>query len=278
MNRRQRLTRRTEGFTLVETLVSMTVLIIAFLLVFNLFHASLRYGSDIEKQVFASVIATKKIEDIRKWSSTRAAGRYNFNSDWSAYSGVTGADHENPEYRVAVEVRDVSLESPSSALETAHAASDRRRLTSSAKKVRVTVSWEARNATKTLSVVSFVKEPIRSLRASNPVVVTPLSVIPATVPRDGVVDFAADAYDTDDLVIDDVKFAWYVDPADGNGSVTPSHDGRTGVFANYVEVPNPSPPPAATRLYTGGACRVKARIVYAGVEQWGTSSPINLAP
>lgn len=266
---------RATGFTLVETLVAMTILLVAFMLVFNLFHATLRYGSMVEKQVFASVIATRKLEEIRKWSGTHLTQGYNYDTDWSYYSGVSSPDTENPDYTVKVAVRNASLRSPSTAYEASNP-SDQKGLGSSCRKVKVTVSWDPLNPSKSLSLTSLVKDPVRTLRASNPLVVTPKTSIAGSLVRDGEFSFSADIYDADNLPVKDALFMWYAYPMDGNGTVTQARNGSLAAIYNFVYAPDPVL--GTIRKYTGGTCKVMVRAVYAGVEKTAYSDTITLAP
>ncbi len=49
----RRVRRQPAGMSLVETLMAMVLLVFAFMLVFTLFHASLRYGLHVQQRVFA---------------------------------------------------------------------------------------------------------------------------------------------------------------------------------------------------------------------------------
>jgi Tfp pilus assembly protein PilV len=278
------------GLSIIETMIAMVVLVGAFMLVFTLFHASLRYTNRVEKRVFASIIAEKKLEEIRSWASKKAAVGYNYDSDWSTYSGACGPDPGNPEYIVSVTARNSSIDSPSRSFEALLALPEKKRLHSAVKKVRVSVAWDPHDPAKSLSFTTLVKEPVRSFRnprftidnsrspATDPIVVSAAS-IPDPLPRDGTVSFTALAYDSENNVICDLFFLWYVqpitDPATGvagNATITQAHNGSSATLVNKVILPG------GAVGYTGGKCLVKARAVYGGIEQWGSSEVINLAP
>jgi Tfp pilus assembly protein PilV len=263
------------GFTLHETMVAIVILMIAFMLVFNLLHTSLRYGRRVESQIFASIIAEKKMEEIRDWATQKSGTQYNFESNWSYYSGSVQADSGFPEYKVSVSVRDALLLSPCDAVEAASPGSARR-LSGSAKKVKVTVSWDSSDPTKGISILSLIREPPRTFATMT---VASVSAIPNPLSRDASVQFSAKARDNNGNVINDMILVWYVEPMTGNGTVEQSSDGSTATFCNHIRMADgswghsPENPPG-----NNPKCKVKARAVYCGVEHWAESAEITLEP
>jgi prepilin-type N-terminal cleavage/methylation domain-containing protein len=256
------------GFTLVETMISLTILLVACLLVFNLFHASLRYSSRVESQVLASIIAGKIMEEVRSWAWTDPGTGYNFHSSWSTWSGVAGTDDEHPEYHVRVDVRDAVFRSPCSTLEAPHYVE--RILLTSAKKVKVTVWWDENHPDRNVSTTTIIREPPKAFQAGT-VTVAPSSPIPNPLPMNSSVSFTAAARDSGGNIMNDIFFKWYVEPIDGNGTMTAeARDGSTATFTNKVLLPD------GTWGHTGGTCKVKARAVYRGIEKWGSSAVIHL--
>ena len=70
-----------KGYTFLEVLIALTVLLAVCLVLFGMFHASLRYSANIKDESTAAVIAERSIEEIRAWAYTFDDGKkmYNFN-------------------------------------------------------------------------------------------------------------------------------------------------------------------------------------------------------
>lgn len=258
------------GFTLIETLISMVVLTIAFMLVFTLFQGALRYSSWIETRNTATAVAERKIEEIRGWAWTKPGTLYNFDSNWSIYSAVSAADSEYPEFTVRCDARGTSLFSPSKSFEESYS-TQKKLIASSAMKVKVTVSWDQSAQTKQISLVSLVREPPRGFSSMQ---IVPIAAPhPSPLSKGASVQFTANAYEADGTtLLKDIFFLWYVNPATGNGTIEQDHTGSVATFYNKVRLYDGS------TGYTGGACTVKARTVYYGVEYWAESATITLEP
>ncbi|MHC9539751.1 MAG: prepilin-type N-terminal cleavage/methylation domain-containing protein [Vulcanimicrobiota bacterium] len=259
------------GFTLIETLISMVVLTIAFMLVFTLFQGALRYSSWIETRNTATAVAERKIEEIRGWAWTKPGTSYNFDGTWSTYSSaVTAPDTEYPEFRVRCEARGVRLVSPSTSFEYSYPGEEKI-IDSSAMKVKVTVSWDQSAQTKQISLVSLVREPPRGFSSMQ---IVPIAAPhPSPLSKGASVQFTANAYEADGTtLIKDIFFLWYVNPATGNGTIEQDHTGSVATFYNKVRLYDGS------TGYTGGTCTVKVRTVYYGVEYWAESATITLEP
>jgi len=266
-------TSRVRGLSLVEAIIAIYLLLCAFMVVINLFHTAMRYGAGIDRPIYATVIAGRKLEEIRRWAWTPAAKGYNFHGDWSAVTVSSRPDDENPEYYVTVRTAASGLLSPCSSFESAYPEAERKSMDASAKKVKVTVSWSPGDASKAVSLVSVIREPSREFRSTSPIVVTPVGTVPSSVSQDGTVSFTVKAYDSQDVALEDLVFRWYVEPMTGNGTlVAQAHNGTTATFAHKVLMPN------NVWGHAPGQCKMKVRAVYRGVEQWGETPVMELAP
>ncbi len=271
----RRVRRQPAGMSLVETLMAMVLLVFAFMLVFTLFHASLRYGLHVQQRVFASTIAARKMDEIRRWAWTKAPTGWNFHSDWTDVSGVTAPDAEHAGFYTSVDALDATLDTPGSFFESGYPLAERRRLTASVQKVRIRVYWDAPplDERRSLLLVSLVREPPRAFREVDPIVITAAVSIPDPLPQDGTVSLSARAYDAENQQIPDVFFRWYVEPKTGQGTITSEdRDGKNAVFCNKYRLIT------GAWTHTGGTCRVKVRAVCMGVEKWALTDIINLQP
>ncbi|MCD4783295.1 MAG: hypothetical protein K8T10_05610 [Candidatus Eremiobacteraeota bacterium] len=236
-----------EGFTFLEVLISLTVLLVVCLVLFGMFHASLRYSADIKDESIAAVIAERNIEEIRAWAYTFDDGQkmYNFNDEnWTPsspypFSGYAGADSINSDFNVDIKIRkggpyyyhdpqnpandECHLFYPSTGTEKDQMF--KRTMDNSMARVQVTVSWN--NNQKNFTTVACIAEPTRELDIIN--ISTISSVDP--VLSDNTNKYEAQAKDIYNNDINDVQYKWYVEPIDGNGEVV------------YYPEPDPRPSP-----------------------------------
>lgn len=265
--------RRPPAFTLVETVISLFILVVAFGLVATLFHTAMRYSSRVEKQTVAVTVARRKMVEIRRWAREVSGGIYNFDTDWSAWNGVTAADAEQPDMEVTTHVVEQELYSPSSGLEAPYPEERRRTLGTSAKKLRIQVAWNPTSPSNRLTLVTLIPDPGRAFRTSNPLVVQTEGALASPLPRDATATFTVQGFSTDDKPLADLFFKWYVEPMTGNGTITDeARDGSRVTFANKVRLPN------GAWTWTGGRCRLRVRAVYRGDERWADSPVMELAP
>ena len=232
--------KKNKAFTLVEILVSMTILLTVCLVLFNMFHASLKYSMNVKSGAIAAVLAEKKIEEIRAWAYRfdDAAEQYNFNSEWVPYSSYTGADSDNPDFQVAVKVRkggptyylppndNSPFYFPSTGTEKEKLF--KRTMNNSMARVQVTISWD--KGRKNFTTVTCIAEPARQLSSVS------ISNISSHNPllKDSKNIYEATGYDVYNKKIDDLVFKWYVFPSSGNGEVI------------YFPEPDPRPSPVTT--------------------------------
>jgi type II secretory pathway pseudopilin PulG len=247
------------GFSLLETLIAFAVLIGAFTVFFRLYHSALNYSSRTEREVIAANVAQRQLVKLRGWSSAPSGGGLGFD-DWSKYADVTFDDEEYPEYKVRIRSAFTPVISPSSELIDGV---DQKTFESTFRKVQITVSWLQGS----FEIVSLVADPTRQLRDVDPVLVDGVA---GTVPMDGTVPFTIKVFDTSGREIPDMMVHWYVKPIDGTGQISSDVEGTTATFVNVSEKMDKTP------QYTGGSCRVTARVSYRGQEVWGESGVLVL--
>ncbi len=251
---RSRATRSEAAFSLLETLIAFAVLIGAFAVFFQLYHSALNYSSRTQREVIAANVAQRQLVKLRGWTSLPQGSGLGFD-DWSAYKDVKFDDEEFPEYKVRIRSNFTPVISPSSLLVDG---GNQKTLESTYRKVQITVSWTQGS----FEIVALVADPTRQLRDVDPVVVEGPA---GTVPKDGTMPFTVKVYDTMGREIPDIMAHWYVSPIDGTGKISSDVEGTTATFVNISEKMN------KTVQYTGGRCRVTARVNYRGQEVWGES-------
>jgi hypothetical protein len=251
------------AFTLIEVIVSIAIIVMAFFIFINIFHASLRYNSWVEQQFKATEVARRWLEKVR----TEAG--YDFEKTWAVYSGLATHDPEHLGLSVRIDARDDVLYSPSSAFEKPLDAVLERRLDKSVKKVRVVVGWDPLDASRSVSLYSLVSEPARH----------PLRIEVERIGgsrrsplrRDDFMIFAARAVEVgENTEVQDLFYHWYVVPGTGYASVEPARDGRTARFINRI------PLRAGGFGYEEGTCRILVRAVYQGIEYTGESRSLRV--
>lgn len=248
------------GYTLTEAIIATFLLIASLMVAARLFHSSMRYGVWIENKALASVVAEKRMAELRRWADTH--------SGWAGYP--TGNDPNFPIYTVTTRLENATLASPSTSLEAGFSAP--RTFTSSLRQAIVEVTWDSGGGpNNSVVLTSLLRDPRRGWRAANPVVISgaiPPSVGPATT-----VTFTAQGFHPGGA-IDDLCFSWSVEPEFPNaglGTITPAHDGRSAVFTNQLNV-------GGGTIASAGQCRVVATAVYGGQERRGASAVITLTP
>lgn len=246
------------GFSLVESVAASFILLMAIMLTFQLFHSGMQYFRWVEEKSLALNVADQRLAKIRNWARSQ--------NGWSGFP--SGPDPEHPEYNLSVTLANQKLASP--CLELDSNFSQRREMTKTCKLITVKVAW-SRGSVELYSLVAD-----RSNRGwSNSNAVKIEGTIPALVTGTTSVSLSAKATDASNNDLDDVFFTWYVEPVGTTGAlatITPSRDGRTATFINLTRRANGSTTPST------GQCRIALRAVYFGVEKWGYSPTINLAP
>ena len=242
--------------SLLETVIAMFVLIGAVLVIVSLFHSSLRYSTMVESRQLATVVAEKKLAQIRAWSRQPTPGGFNYDTI-DTYPKGPAPDPDYPAFTVTTEVKDQLQASPCTTAESLHGARARF-MRQSVKLVRVTVSWHARDPSKRVRLTSWVAEPPRGPCT---LVLSPASP-PVPVPRHdppnslGAVTFTVKAVDRNNRTIDDVFFNWSWKPGTGKGTLAVNN--RSGTSATFTNRISKDP------FWTGGECTAAVRAVYCG--------------
>ena len=253
------MTRR--GMSLIETMIAFFLLSFGILLTTQLFLYSLRYTRQVEARQRAVLVAERSLQKIRDWAAQSSGGQLNFHGNWAAYDGVTSVDPDEAEYQVHYEVQDAVLKAASQEFESLLPADQQGQMSSSARRVSVEVQWRGGS----LKLATLVEEPPRRLRTGNALVVTGTPPNPVTLASPAT--FTVQAFDSNDLPIPDLEFAWYVDAMSTTGSVTPSNYGTSATFVPQVVLADGS-----TRPSPPGQCRLQVRAIYRGEEQTSLSA------
>ncbi|MCL5773827.1 MAG: prepilin-type N-terminal cleavage/methylation domain-containing protein [Firmicutes bacterium] len=255
-----------KGFTLLEILVAMAILVTTTLIVLRMIDFACASSAVINKSVLATIIAEKKVEEIRNWACSRADGtRYNFYAgNWSLYNGTLAADLEHPDFTVKAENFRQFSYSPASNLTSPFELKD------SVRKVQVKVSWEQGGANKSITLVTYIGEP---LRLPAKVEVTPSGA--QTVNAGEQISFSAQAYDANNEAIPDMVYKWYVVPETSNGTVIidPADSSKSVFQARYQQADG------TWRDSPAGNCKVSVRVRRGERnEDWGYSGEIQIVP
>ena len=249
------------GFSILETIIAFGILISAFTVFFRLYISALNYSGQADRKLTAANVAQRQLVKLRAWSALPVSGGRGFD-DWSSFTDTTFPDEEYPNYQVRIQSASLPVVSPASELATGV---NIKTLNGSYRKVQITVSWPEGS----VQCVSLVADPTRQLRTTDPVVVNGPG---GTIARDATRNFTVSVFDNDNQAIPDPMVTWYVQPIDGTGSISQDIEGMTATFTNVSEQMNGTP------QYTGGSCRVVARVSYRGQEVWGQSGILVLAP
>lgn len=227
--------------TLAETVISLFILVAAFVVISALLHSGMRWQGRIEQRTLAAQLAKKRLAELRAWARTHIAGNnYNYDGgqgDWEGALPTTDPDY--PGLQVTIKVFDRTLFSPNSTIEAPwEAIGIARKMTRSAKTVKVTVADPADSGSP-VTLVSLICDPTRDLGDLVLDYVEPAAPLPPSgnvfSPDPGSwVDLSVRAVAPDGTPIHDLFFDWYTVPLGGNGTTLPSRDGRTCRMINGV--------------------------------------------
>ncbi len=78
--------KQSRGFTFLEVLISMSILLLVCLVLFNMFQTSLKYSSKTDKELKAALLASRRVEEIRSEAYTFDTDHYKFNDFAAPYS------------------------------------------------------------------------------------------------------------------------------------------------------------------------------------------------
>lgn len=253
------------GLSLAETVIAVFLLLCACMVVVALFHSSLRYSSRVLVHNAAARVAEKRLAMLRVLARQDFYGPV-----WATYTGVPAPDPDEPEFRVAIRQNMDTLSSPCSSLENLQGGRART-LSSSFRRVTVTVSWLPTTTANQLSLTSLIGAPARSVNGCS-LTVQALDYRSPLPPND-TITFRARLNDGSTNEIPDIMFAWHVVPGvggsavvSGNGIIDPNHGstlrtGRSATFRNsypHFDVPAWKAVP--------GAVTVEAVARYRGIQ------------
>lgn len=247
------------GFSLVESIFASLLLLVAMLLVFQVFHFGTRYFQWVEQKTQALALAEKRLTEIRLWARSH--------NGWTGFPN--GPDPTMPEYTIQVTLSPTTLASMSKELDSAFP--EKRELTQTAKLVQVKVDWP-RGSVELNSLV--VDRGNRGWNSSSPITISG-SIPPTLNGGNPGVTLTATATDASGATLDDVFFRWYILPEGATpayATIKPSRDGRTAVLTNSAR------DGSGTVSASTGQCRVYAQAVYNGQEATGQTGLVNLAP
>lgn len=251
---------RTAGLSLLETLLSLFVLLSAFVIVMSLFIRSSDYLVNVERKVMAVTFGETVLEDLRAWAKDYS----NYSSDWSAKADVTLL--EFPGFKARVSAAHPVVPSPCGYLELSKPAAEQTLMQNSFRDLTLVVSFEG---SAQLSLQTRLAEPARAVRE---VSIREVSGGSSLSPG-GEATYQASLLDTSGQEIDDVSFRWTVEPISGNGSaITQEPDTSLGVV-KHAYVGNDG-----VSRFVPGSCRLRAVARYRAVEYVGLSSQVELLP
>lgn len=251
----------TGGFTLVEIMTAMTVLFIGCFFVFRMFHLALYSSGSIGDETLAAIIAKKRIEEIRGWAYNQPGEKSNYiNGDWKKFI-TSFCDPQFSKFAVDTDIAIKPLFSPSSGI------SPSKSLSSSARCIKVTVSWNSATGKKNVTLLTIMGEPRRE--AAN-IKVLPDSEV--NVNAFAETNFTAVGYDSENKEIPDLAFRWGVQPITGTGSISYSGLGSSAVFKNSLGMA-----PDGGETATGGLCKVYAISRVYGKDMEKYSNELSLA-
>jgi Tfp pilus assembly protein PilV len=223
--------RRRAGLTLVETLLATTILLIAFLTLFELIAVSVHHQAITEQQMQAALVAENRLQEIRA-DNDLARGSF-------PDPGWAGTVTEG-QFQVTTTIEPCARVTVSEPTEDALLGNDTRQLAKSLVQARVSVRWGHEKVVLT----TLLGEPDR---------------VPGSVRIETIGDaLKAEALDATGQPIEDAMFEWWSEPSGSQPvEVTP-------IPARDRVNLRPAPDSA------GGSCRIMASCRYLGRELTGS--------
>ncbi len=249
--------RRARGFTIMEVLCATALLLFMWLTIMCMFSLSVGLANSNRRVYQASALAEKKLEEVRVWSQTVAAGRANFlrfGSSDDPYQDASGSDPLYPFMTWSVQE------------EWETQATDVHQLTRSARKVLVTVSWQEGTRTRSVALGGLVAEPVRPLGSLN------IAATALLVSLGNFIDLSVTATDVNGDEIPDLTYRWTVLPHTADGVL--SVNGATSHIGPTVRL-------TATRIQAGstsGTLIVGVAARCGGVDLQTATASISVTP
>jgi len=257
------------GFSLIEILVAMTVLLLASLIIFQMLQVVFAASVHIDYQSLAGIRAEQKLEEIRKWAYEEVGGISNYYRFWTTgsgaapFDGLTEDSAGEPPFTIHTTTSPQLLYTPTSDCAV------KQELRKAARKIKVTVSWTEGGRSRSLSMVSYVAEPTRPLAN---LTIDPSSDMYLKV--GDTADFTVSGYDDTSSSYDDLVFLWYVNPETATGTIVKTGE-KTAQFTARSAHPSYE---SGSIIYDPGTCRVTVRARGGGREIWGYSGRITISP
>ena len=249
----RRVRARARGFTILETLAGVFVLVLVAVFSSRMLGLTLRASAEVRDRTLGLELCQRKVREIVEWSRARSGGGLNFNGEWpdgregrpSQAPFAPAPDAENGRFVVQAVSGAQPIDSPASGLRGVT-------LGHSARTVRVTASWGTESE-RSVSLVALVTEPPRRLEEIR------VDGAPSSALAPGQqITLRAEGFDAAEA-IPDLVYRWDVLPLSGNATLLPqSADGSVVTLVNAV------PCTDRTRRCTGGRCRVRVRAMCDG--------------
>jgi Tfp pilus assembly protein PilV len=226
------------GYSLLEAVVSLFLLLMCFLVVINLFHTGLGYGNRVQNQQLATTLAEGQLEAIRAWSGQLNGTVYNFDNPGLAIYNTSTTDSQLGDFNITTTVTPTTLYSSCSQLELGVVPSapyvQPRTIRQGAQKVQVTVSWD--QGSRQLSLVTLMARPILYFQAP-PLAINVTTTGPTTLGHAASANFTAIGYDSNNTPIADLFFVWDVYAVNATATLTQARDGSIATLTNQIYIP-----------------------------------------
>lgn len=247
-----------------EAVFASFLLITSILISVFVFDSSLQAEANNDQRIMAAIVAESALQEIRSYAN------FDFHGTKDAYNGRKWTLPSYGEFKIEAEVEAQELPIPCTELETQYPETpefpkpERRILANSVWKCEVAVDWsrgrDQLRMVQYMANLSQVDDFEVRITPKGGTTIDPITTGTFTVPQDETKDFSAEAF-ADGEEVEDVQFAWFVEPLDGFGSIfRVSRDGKEcrykNVYRNYDGAIKHGP----------GYCDVVVRAIYQGVE------------
>jgi type II secretory pathway pseudopilin PulG len=246
------------GISLLEVLISLFVLLSAFVIVLSLFMRSAQYQVQVESKVMSVAFAETLLDDIRDWASDYD----NYSSDWSAWSNATLPEY--PACSASVVVVTPSVANACSQLEQGKPAAEQLAMADSFRDLTMVVRYDGAEQFRTTLRLA---EPARRVAEVK------VEAATASLLQNQTTDLQASLLDSASRPIKDVTFRWTVEPLGGNGTATAFSPDTARATLRHVFVGQDG-----VSRFVPGPCRARAVARYRGREYEGYSSSVVLQP
>lgn len=252
-----------KGFSLLETLIAVFILICAFCVFAALQNFSLVQSARAERRTVAARLARNRLEALRAWANQGT----NFDTgNWAALANPVD-EAGFPGFQTSVHDLAGAIYSPSTSLADP---ADPLDLSPAVRRVRVQVAYGSEK----LDVISQVGAPRGVPYTPLDQAIQVVVVNNSPVPVGQALNLTARARDENLAPLMGMVYKWGVLPGTGTGTVVKTNaSGSQAQFINEIRtpagvLPNPAPGPRS--------CRVIATAYYAGKELKGTSAVITV--